>query len=752
MKKLMLLLTLVIAAGFTNCKGPEKPTNGEITRTISFDANGGTGGPTKATATSGQALPELDKANKPVREGYYFTGYWDESSGGKQYYDSYLSAVAGLLWDKTEDATLFAQWSLIPVTTISFNNNNGTGSMDNRQIQEKTSANLTANTFTRTGYTFAGWAKSPTGLKEYDDQANYTAAEGTNSITLYALWTAKTYAISFVNTGGAGGQTAEVTATFDQPMPPIAAVPAPNSGEMFTGYFDAPSGGKKYYNADKTSASNWDKDADTPLYARFAPSPPAVSANESAVSLVQSTKTQASAMDYSDIKALVTEAVFLAGGLDGIVKYGDVVVIKPNVLTTYYSWGTSGTAIPMTVNGVCTDWRVIQATAELVRDIIGPYNSVTGKGKIMLIEGSCNGNMASQFANIGYTLANLTAVDEIIGLDAEGGAYSPGDGSTLGAYVTQVALSDYKYKTVPEGSYWGSSSYKTYYKGDGKYWVSKKMLEADALISIPVVKNHGNAVVTGSIKNISIGAAPPKIYGISANNIGRNGMVNHDSINLHEWIADYFSCLPADFVVMDGLQGLQNGPGTGNSLSALQSNQKNLRSILASKDPLAIDTVEANLVNWNYATVPYMTYLAAKGQAGGKPNGRTIPLRGNPKDIVVLGNKKVDDLRTNYDGNLPAAGGNKLTSAQLTKPSVTITSAAFSGSTLNLALTLSNGADDNVVKIDVYIDGSYKKSFNANMANVSLDASGLSAGSHNIEARAYTQFMSGATATTTAVK
>ena len=474
----------------------------------------------------------------------------------------------------------------------------------------------------------------------------------------------------------------------------------------------------------------------------------------SVVSLVQSTTvTQAANFTYAEIKALVTEAVTLAGGLDGIIKAGDVVVLKPNVLTTYFGWASSGTnIIPEKVNGVCTDWRVIQATSELVRAIIGPYNSATGKGKIMLIEGSCNGNMTEQFNNIGYTLANLTEVNEIIGLDTEGGVYSPGDGTKLTAYVTQVTLTDYKYKIVPDGSYWGSSPYKTYYKGDGKYWVSKKMLEANALISIPVVKNHWDAAVTGAIKNISIGAAPPKVYGIANNSIGRNGMVNHSSINLHEWISDFFSCLPADFVVMDGLQGLQNGPGTGNDLSALQGNQKNLRSILASKDPLAIDIVEANLINWNYTTVPYMTYLTSKGRVGGKPNGRTIYLNGNTKNIIVLGNKKVDDIRTNFDGKLPMAGGSKLTSAQLTKPAVSITSAAFSGSNLNLTLTLSSGANNSVVKIDVYIDEAYKKSFNANMTNVSLDVADFAAGSHNIEVRAYTKFMSCGTATTTAVK
>jgi len=557
----------------------------------------------------------------------------------------------------------------------------------------------------------------------------------------------ETYTVSFDNTGGIGGQTAPVSAVYGKPMPMLTAQ-APMSvtaGQTFNGYWDAISGGIMYYLSNLTSAKNWDKKNDATLYALFVlPTTPSV------VSLVQSTtKTQASALTYDDIKALVTEAVTLAGGLDGIIKPGDTVVLKPNVLTTYYGWAVNGEAIPEKVNGVCTDWRVIQATAELVRAIIGPT------GKIRLIEGSCNGVMSEQFNNIGYTKANLTEVDEIIGLDTEGGVYSPGDGSSLTEFVTQVTLTDYKYKNVPDGSYYFAPPYKTYYKGDGKYWVSKKMYEADALISIPVVKNHWDAAVTGSIKNIAIGAAPPKVYGIANGSIGRNGMVNHDSINLHEWIADFFSCLPADFVVMDGLQGLDNGPGTGNSLTELQSKQKNLRCILASKDALAIDTVEANLINWNYTTVPYMTYLAAKGHVHargeiGKTNPRMIPLRGDTKDIVVLGNKRVDDIRTNFAGRLPLSGGDPLTTQQLSKPTVTINSAVFSGTKLILNLTLSTGSYDKVTKIDVFIDGVYRKSFNNNMTNVSLDASGLTAGSHNIELRAYTKFMSCDTKTITA--
>jgi len=765
MKKL-LLLALVIAAVFTTCKDPDNPSAGEETYTISFDANGGSGGQTATvTAKYGKPMPVLS-AQPPTRNDYFFIGYYDAQTDGTMYYKSDLTSAKN--WDKKDAATLYAQWSLTPVTTITFNANEGNGTMPTQKIPEKTSANLTANTFTRTGYTFEGWAATASGTVTYTDGQSYTAADGGNSVPLYAVWKAKTYVINFVNTGGTGGQTGTVTATFGQPMPALTA-PAPTSttdGLLFTGYWDAASGGKKYYNANLTSAANWDKDANTTLYARFAP-PSAVSANESVVSLVRSTEAQASSLaaatpeNYNKIKALVSEAITLAGGLDGIVKAGDVVVLKPNIICTTYSWNAAanGAHIPETMNGVCTDWRVTQAVAEIVRAIVGPYNSATGKGKIMVIEGPGKGTTntpsatSHHFTNVGYTLANLTAVDDIINLDTEGAAYSKGSGATQGAYSTQITLPDFVYKDA-------ANNYLDYYKNDGKYWVNKKILEADVLISLPVVKSHWNATVTGAIKNIGIGTPPARIYGISATDVGRNNMVNHASTALQDWIVDYFSCLPADFVVMDGLQGLQNGPLPGGSTeaAALTPNQKNLRCILASKDPLAIDMVSTAIIGADYNTIPYLTKLTAKGQVYargeiGKTNPRMIPLRGNAKDIVVLGNVKVDDVRGTYTLGVQAGNpGQALTAAQKTLPTVSINSAAFSGSNLDLALTLSNGANNNVVKIDVYIDEAYKKSFNTGMVNVSLDASSLAAGSHNIEVRAYTQFMSCATATTTADK
>ena len=65
-----------------------------------------------------------------------------------------------------------------------FRANGGTGSMPAQTSNAATT--LSPNTFTRNGFTFAGWSTSPTGSVEYTDGANYGFA---TDLTLYAVWT-----------------------------------------------------------------------------------------------------------------------------------------------------------------------------------------------------------------------------------------------------------------------------------------------------------------------------------------------------------------------------------------------------------------------------------------------------------------------------------------------------------------------------------------------------------------------------------
>jgi len=773
MKK-FLVLALVIAMGFTTC-GDVNPSGD--TYTITFNNTSGTGGQTASvTATYGKDMPVITK--KPSKEGYYFNGYWDEESGGTMYYKPDLTSAKK--WDKKEKATLYAQWTQILLTTITFDANEGEGTMDVQQIPANSSANLSANEFTRTFYEFAGWATSSDGPKVYNNEQSYSAAAGTNSVTLYAVWTPLLLTtITFNASGGSGEMLPQKIV--EETSENLTLNTFSRLGFIFAGW-DTSSAGQNVVYTDGQSYTALEGTNSVTLYAVWNdPPPPVVSSDFSAVSIVRNTEVEYSSngnepvkpstdtstsyhsnFTYEQILAMVREAIKLAGGLDGIVKTGDNVVLKPNLICTVWSWGTGTTStMAVTGNGVITDWRVTHAVSQIVREKIGAYDSVNNKGKIMVIEGpgksSTTGSSLHHFTLMGYTTTNLTFVNEIIPLETDGGTYSAGNSINDTTYATQVTLSSPFYTGATSANNgFGQPSFDTYYKNDGKYWVNKKMYEADVLICIPVVKTHWNATVTGAIKNIGIGAAPPKIYGISANDVGRNAMVNHSSPLLQDWIADYFSCLPADFVVMDGLQGLESGPlpGASNN-STLAGFQKNLRCILASKDALAIDMVAANIVNADYTSIRYLTNLATRSQIAARPssNRTTIPLRGAAKDIVVLGNVTVSDIRADY--TIGAQAGNTgvaLTPAKKTPPTVAINSAEFSGTDLNLALTLSNGADNAVVKIDVYIDGLYKASFNTAMTSVSVDATGIAAGSHSIKVLAYTDYMFSATATTTANK
>ena len=87
---------------------------------------------------------------------------------------------------------------------VSFDANGGEGYMANQYIAKNSSAALLNNTYTRNGYSFAGWATSPSGSVAYADGANISV--GTANIKLYAQWEQTTFiSIGFDANGGSGG-------------------------------------------------------------------------------------------------------------------------------------------------------------------------------------------------------------------------------------------------------------------------------------------------------------------------------------------------------------------------------------------------------------------------------------------------------------------------------------------------------------------------------------------------------------------
>ena len=83
--------------------------------------------------------------------------------------------------------------TLVPITyTVSFNANGGTGdTMAAQNFTYDAAQTLTANSYTRTGYTFAGWATTADGDVVYTDQQSVSnlTTEPNGNVELYAKWT-----------------------------------------------------------------------------------------------------------------------------------------------------------------------------------------------------------------------------------------------------------------------------------------------------------------------------------------------------------------------------------------------------------------------------------------------------------------------------------------------------------------------------------------------------------------------------------
>jgi uncharacterized repeat protein (TIGR02543 family) len=130
---------------------------------------------------------------------------------------------------------------------------------------------LTANTYTKAGYSFSGWSKTSNGAVDYANQAtvnNINPSANNAVVTLYAVWAEASYTITFDKQGGAGGTDSAVV-TYNAALP-TATAPS-KAGYTFGGYYTAVNGGgTQYYDgsmAKKITA--FSETANKTLYAKW---------------------------------------------------------------------------------------------------------------------------------------------------------------------------------------------------------------------------------------------------------------------------------------------------------------------------------------------------------------------------------------------------------------------------------------------------------------------------------------------------
>ena len=115
--KILLLVLTAACCMFTACTSDNSPEKGYM---ITFEANGGVGGPPPQEAAYKASLPDISSYSKPTRDEFYFSGYFDSPENGEPYYTENLTPIKDF-WDKEKDTTLYAQWTLIPMVMIIFN-------------------------------------------------------------------------------------------------------------------------------------------------------------------------------------------------------------------------------------------------------------------------------------------------------------------------------------------------------------------------------------------------------------------------------------------------------------------------------------------------------------------------------------------------------------------------------------------------------------------------------------------------------
>ncbi len=163
---------------------------------LTLKANTGNGYAVVTYTNYSASTKVTNSINIPKRTGYVFGGYYTGTNGTGTCYVDASGNILSTPTTFTQNTTLYAKWTATSSTNnykIQFNGNGADGGkMSLMTCNFNTSYKLTANAFTKTGYTFAGWSTTPNGTVTYGNQATVNNLSTTSGdvVVLYAKWTA----------------------------------------------------------------------------------------------------------------------------------------------------------------------------------------------------------------------------------------------------------------------------------------------------------------------------------------------------------------------------------------------------------------------------------------------------------------------------------------------------------------------------------------------------------------------------------
>jgi uncharacterized protein (DUF362 family) len=261
----------------------------------------------------------------------------------------------------------------------------------------------------------------------------------------------------------------------------------------------------------------------------------------------------------------VVRELFEACGWQEVIAPGASVVIKPNLCTERIEQ----------IHTANTSIEVIRAVCEVVRERTPRITIVESNGARYPTEAAFENNGVYRLAEeLGVKVLNLSK-DELVDVD------------------------------------------DPRMKGFG---MARTWLQADAFITLPVLKTHATTVFTGALKN-QWGCVP-----------------RYDRILLHKYLHDLIGDInkmrPVTLALMDGLVGMQGrGPINGYPI--------NLNVLLASRDPVALDATGMRLIGLDPYTSKHVMHANAIGL--GAVDAAAIRVDGPLAELQMKAEPAVED-------------------------------------------------------------------------------------------------------------
>ena len=172
-----------------------------------------------------------------------------------------LTFVMNFTWKNVYGGTKSASGSISVSAKasykITYDANGGSGAPSQQTKWHGTNITLSSTKPTRTGHTFKGWATSASGSIAYASGASYTANA---AVTLYAVWQAVTYNVTY-NANGGSGAPGQQTKTYGVTLKLSTTKPT-RTNYNFKGWAKTATGAVAY-----TAGANYTANAAITLYA-----------------------------------------------------------------------------------------------------------------------------------------------------------------------------------------------------------------------------------------------------------------------------------------------------------------------------------------------------------------------------------------------------------------------------------------------------------------------------------------------------